>query len=99
MPDVSQTINKLPPFLRDLLIAPPRAGEGVHFSAFRVARQLHAHLPAGEIVNLLENLVANCGRQSGAMKSSPPSKTLCCRVAAQRQPRADSIHSKVAGRE
>jgi hypothetical protein len=62
MPDVPQTINKLPPFLRELLAAPPRAGEGVHAWLFRVARQLHAHLPAGEILTLLECLVGNCGR-------------------------------------
>ena len=42
--------------------APPRAGEGVHDWLFRVARQLHAHLPAVEIVSLLESRVANCGR-------------------------------------
>ena len=54
--------QKLPPFLQELIAAPPRAGEGVHAWLFRVARQLHAHLPAGEIVILLENLVANCGR-------------------------------------
>jgi hypothetical protein len=55
-------IRELPPFLRDLLAEPPQAGEGVHAWLFRVARQLHAHLPAGEIVNLLESRVANCGR-------------------------------------
>jgi hypothetical protein len=54
--------RELPQFIHDLLAAPPRAGEGVHNWLFRVARQLHAHLPAGEIVNLLESLVANCGR-------------------------------------
>jgi hypothetical protein len=52
----------LPPFLTDLLAAPPRAGEGVHDWLFRVARQLHAHMPAGEIVRLLEDRVGNCGR-------------------------------------
>ena len=54
--------RELPPFLQDLLAAPPRAGEGVHPWLFRVARQLHAHLPAGEIVGLLETRIANCGR-------------------------------------
>lgn len=54
--------RQLPPFLQDLLAAPPRAGEGVHDWLFRVARQLHAHLPAGEIIALLEGRVANCGR-------------------------------------
>ena len=54
--------STLPPFVRELLACPPAAGEGVHVWLFRVARQLHAHLPAGEIVNLLESRVANCGR-------------------------------------
>jgi hypothetical protein len=54
--------RNLPSFLREMLSAPPRPGEGVHNWLFRVARQLHAHLPAVEIVSLLENRVANCGR-------------------------------------
>jgi hypothetical protein len=54
--------HQLPEFLRDMLATPPRAGEGVHDWLFRVARQLHAHLPAGEIITLLETRVANCGR-------------------------------------
>jgi len=56
-------ISSPPPFVKDLLNAPPRAGEGVHPWLFRVARQLHAHLPAGEIVNLLLNRLQGCGRQ------------------------------------
>jgi hypothetical protein len=55
-------IDQLPAFLQELLAAPPQAGEGVHGWLFRVARQLHAHLPAGEIVSLLESRVATCGR-------------------------------------
>jgi hypothetical protein len=54
--------HELPPFLHDLLNTPPRAGEGVHNYLFRVARQLHAHLPAPEIVALLEKRVLGCGR-------------------------------------
>ena len=54
--------DQLPPFVQEMLSTPPRAGEGVHRWLFQVARQLHAHLPAGEIVNLLEGRVANCGR-------------------------------------
>lgn len=57
--------REFPAFLRDLLAAPPCAGEGVHHWLFRVARQLHAHLPAGEIVSVLETRVANCGRIVG----------------------------------
>ena len=59
---MSPAVNQLPPFVQDMLSTPPRAGEGVHHWLFRVARQLHAHLPAAEIVNLLESRVANCGR-------------------------------------
>jgi len=55
-------IEQLPAFLQDMLRAPPQAGEGVHGWLFRVARNLHAHLPAGEIVRLLESRVENCGR-------------------------------------
>ena len=54
--------EQLPAFLQDMLAAPPQAGEGVHGWLFRVARNLHAHLPAGEIVSLLERRVENCGR-------------------------------------
>jgi hypothetical protein len=56
------TNHALPQFLQDLIESPPRAGEGVHAWLFRVSRQLHAHLPAGEIVRLLESRVMNCGR-------------------------------------
>jgi hypothetical protein len=55
-------IRELPQFLEELIATRPRAGEGVHTWLFRVSRQLHCHLPAGEIVTLLENRVANCGR-------------------------------------
>jgi hypothetical protein len=54
--------DQFPAFLEEMLESPPHAGEGVHDWLFRVARQLHAHLPAGEIVSLLENRVATCGR-------------------------------------
>jgi len=54
--------GELPTFLQDMIASPPHAGEGVHTWLFRVARQLHAHLPAAEIVRLLESRVANCGR-------------------------------------
>jgi hypothetical protein len=54
---------KLPKFLCDLLDCPPVAGEGVHRWLFSVARHLHLHLPAVEIVALLESRVVNCGRQ------------------------------------
>jgi hypothetical protein len=54
--------STLPQFILEMLAAPPRAGEGVHHWLFRVARQLHAHLPAVAIIALLESRVKNCGR-------------------------------------
>ena len=54
--------SEIPTFAREMLDSPPLAGAGVHNWLFRVARQLHAHMPAGEIVALLENRVAGCGR-------------------------------------
>ncbi|MEI9962708.1 MAG: hypothetical protein WDM76_16810 [Limisphaerales bacterium] len=54
--------SSLPQFLREMLANPPEAGDGVHLWLFRVARQLHAHLPAVEIIALLEQKVALCGR-------------------------------------
>lgn len=53
----------LPQFLRDLLAAPPSAGEGVHNWLFRVAKQLHAHYTVTEIETLLSERTRNCGRQ------------------------------------
>jgi len=54
--------RQLPAFLQELLRAHPQAGEGVHNWLFRLARHLHAHMPALEIVSLLESRVENCGR-------------------------------------
>jgi len=59
---VTSHAPRLPQFVRDLLATVPHSGNGVHRWLFRVARHLHAHLPAGEIVTLLENAVSNCGR-------------------------------------
>ena len=59
---MSRPSKELPQFLREILSAPPRAGDGVHAWLFCVARQLHAHLPAAEIIALLELRVADCGR-------------------------------------
>ena len=56
---------KLPAFLIDLLAAPPPAGQGVHPWLFKVARQLHGHLPAVKIAALLEERVSRCGRPVG----------------------------------
>lgn len=55
-------MKTLPRFIEEMLTSPPHAGEGVHNWLFRVARQLHAHLPAVEIIALLEERTHNCGR-------------------------------------
>lgn len=55
-------MKNLPDFLKLMLSSPPSAGAGVHNWLFCTARQLHAHLPAGQIVALLESRVAGCGR-------------------------------------
>jgi hypothetical protein len=74
----NRSMKSLPLFIDEMLAAPPRAGEGVHDWLFRVARQLHAHLPAVEIVALLESRVQNCGRHvnrkeiEDAVKNSIP---------------------------
>lgn len=52
----------IPAFLNELLAQPPTAGAGVHRWMFRCARQLHVHLPAVEIVQLLEEKTRACGR-------------------------------------
>jgi hypothetical protein len=54
--------DQLPTFLREMLRSCPRAGEGVHSWLFKVARNLHAHMTALQIVDLLERVSANCGR-------------------------------------
>lgn len=59
---MTRHLTTLPQFVRDLLATVPHSGNGVHRWLFRIARHLHAHLPAGEIVTLLENAVSNCGR-------------------------------------
>lgn len=56
-------IKDIPQFIRNMLAATPRSGDGVHDWLFRVARQLHAHLPTGEIVQLLDERTRDCGRQ------------------------------------
>lgn len=57
--------GELPPFLRDLLSAPPKHGDGMHQWLFKVARQLHAHRDFESIVNLLAVASEGCGRVVG----------------------------------
>lgn len=56
------TPGNFPPFLQRLIDNVPTAGSGIHDYLFDVARNLHAHLPAGQIEALLRAKVANCGR-------------------------------------
>jgi hypothetical protein len=59
---ISSGRSTLPPFILELLAARPKTGDGLHRWFFRVARQLHAHLPAVEIIALLESRAQGCGR-------------------------------------
>jgi hypothetical protein len=54
--------KELPQFVRDLLASPPRAGEGVNWYLFRVARILHPFRSDGEIHDILRAAIAGCGR-------------------------------------
>jgi hypothetical protein len=55
-------LKTIPDFVEAELSNPPRSGDGVHIWLFKMSRQLHVHLPACEIVALLEKAVAGCGR-------------------------------------
>lgn len=57
-----KSTRALPPFVEEMLAARPKTGDGLHNWFFRVARHLHAHLPAIEIISLLESRVQGCGR-------------------------------------
>lgn len=59
------TAEQLPRFVRDLLSAPPRAGQGVNLYLFRLARVLHAYRTEREILAMLRASVAGCGREVG----------------------------------
>lgn len=55
--------RQLPPWLEQLIDSCPTAGAGVHSWIFKVARQLHAHMPAAQIAALLRDKVSTCGRR------------------------------------
>ncbi len=59
------TAGELPRFVRDILSAPPRAGQGVNLYLFRLARVLHAYRTEREILDMLRASVAGCGRVVG----------------------------------
>jgi hypothetical protein len=52
----------LPDWLATQLADVPHAGQGVNLWLYRVARHLHAHMTAPEIVALLLQYTAHCGR-------------------------------------
>jgi hypothetical protein len=54
--------GELPPFLKDMISAPPRSGGGFHTWMFSVSRQLHAHRDESEIFALLSAIAFDCGR-------------------------------------
>lgn len=62
VPDKEQGEKGLPQFVRDLVACPPRAGDGVHFWIFKVARQLHAHRSKEDIFCLIKAALDGCGR-------------------------------------
>jgi hypothetical protein len=57
-----KTAKGLPQFVRDMLAAPPRAGDGVNGYLFCLARVLHPYRSEGEILDTLRAVTANCGR-------------------------------------
>lgn len=58
----STRAQALPQFCLDMIAAVPQHGEGVHAWLFKVARQLHAHRSAEDIVSLLAASCHGCGR-------------------------------------
>lgn len=54
--------RELPSWLKDLISAPPRHGEGVHGWLFNVAKGLHAYRNEADIFALLSTVSAGCGR-------------------------------------
>lgn len=55
-------MNGFPPFLQDMIEHPPTAGNGVHQWIFQVAWNLHAHMPAMQIEQLIRVRLSKCGR-------------------------------------
>ena len=88
-------MKTLPSFIDEMLAEPPRAGEGVHNWLYKVARQLHAHLPAVEIVGLLESRVANCGRHVSRKEIEDAVKNA---LACAWQPRGNAVPGQRAAK-
>ena len=56
------SVKELPQFVRDILAAPPRVGEGVNPYLRRLARVLHPYRSDGEILDTLRAATLGCGR-------------------------------------
>ena len=92
--------STLPAFINEMLTNLPRAGEGIHHWLFRAARQLHAHLPAVEIVTLLESRAQDCGRHVSRKEIiDAVQNAMLMRMATEWQRRASNCRCQVAGRE
>ncbi len=55
--------SNLPRFIRDLLAATPRHGDGVNSYPFRLGRVLHRYRSEDEIVAILQAVTQGCGRE------------------------------------
>ena len=86
-------MKTLPPFLTDMLAAPPSAGAGVHAWLFSVARNLHPHMPAPEIMALLKERTRQCGR---TMPDREIQEAVRDSMACAWQPRMDGAPAGVA---
>ncbi len=60
--DIVTAAKNLPTFVRDMMAAPPKTGEGVHDFLFRLARVLHPYRSESDIEAILTASVATCGR-------------------------------------
>lgn len=67
----------LPRFVRDLLSAPPRRGEGLHNWLFRTARVLHAFRSRQEIIDLLRCATAGEPVKAGEIESAVDDSAGC----------------------
>jgi hypothetical protein len=67
----------LPQFVRDMLSAPPRRGEGLHNWLFRTARVLHPFRSREEIIDLLRAATSGEQVKSGEIDSAVDSSAGC----------------------
>jgi len=77
-------MKTLPQFVRDLLAAVPKRGEGLNLWLFRVARVLHPFRDQGEIVTLLEAATAGEPVRRGEIERAVARSKACAWVPGQR---------------